>query len=235
MVKTKDSQRHHRFHKPQPAQPRRRKLALLAARLATFVFLPTIIAAYYFFSIATPMYATNSEFVIQQAEGQTSGGFGSFLPSQFNTNQDSIAVQSYMQSREAMLRLDKDEGFKAHFQQDWIDVIQRLEPDASNEDAFKLFKKYVKIGYDPSEGVMKMEVIAADPVLAQRFAEALIGYAEERVDNLTKRKREDQLREARENLAEAEQNRRGAQVAMVTLQQESQVVYPEAVLSSLRA
>ena len=214
---------------------RRRKLALLAARLATFVFLPTIIAAYYFFSIATPMYATNSEFVIQQAEGQTSGGFGSFLPSQFNTNQDSIAVQSYMQSREAMLRLNKDEGFKAHFQQDWIDVIQRLEPDASNEDAFKLFKKYVKIGYDPSEGVMKMEVIAADPVLAQRFAEALIGYAEERVDNLTKRKREDQLREARENLAEAEQNRRDAQVAMVTLQQESQVVDPEAVLSSLRA
>jgi len=93
----------------------------------------------------------------------------------------------------------------------------------------------VKIGYDPSEGVMKMEVIAADPVLAQRFAEALIGYAEERVDNLTKRKREDQLREARENLAEAEQNRRDAQVAMVTLQQESQVIYPEAVLSSLRA
>lgn len=213
---------------------RRRKLALLAARLSAFVMLPTIIAAYYFFSVATPMYATNSEFVIQQAEGQSAGGFGSFLPSQFNTNQDSIAVQSYMQSREAMLRLDADEGFKAHFQQDWIDVIQRLEPDASNEDAFKLFKKYVKIGYDPSEGVMKMEVIAADPILAKSFAEALIGYAEERVDSLTKRKREDQLSEARDNLAEAEQNRRDAQVALVSLQQESQVVDPEAVLSSLR-
>lgn len=214
---------------------RRRKMSLLLARLTAFVFLPTIIAAYYFFNIATPMYATKSEFVIQQSEGQSSaGGFGSFLPSQFNTNQDSIAVQSYMQSREAMLRLDADEGFKAHFQQPSIDAIQRLEADASNEDAYKLFKKYVKIGYDPSEGVMKMEVIAADPVLARDFAEALIGYAEERVDSLTKRKREDQLREARTNLAEAEQNRRDAQVALVTLQQESQVVDPEAVLSSLR-
>ncbi len=214
---------------------RRRKLALLVTRLSAFVFFPTLIAAYYFFSVATPMYATNSEFVIQQSEGQAAGGFGSFLPSQFNTNQDSIAVQSYMQSREAMLRLEQDEGFKAHFQQEWIDPIQRLEPDASNEDAFKVFKKFVKIGYDPSEGVMKMEVIAADPTLAKRFADALIGYAEERVDSLTIRKREDQLHEARTNLDEAEQNRRDAQIALVNLQQESAVVDPQAVLSSLRA
>ena len=214
---------------------RRRKLALLVTRLSAFVFFPTLIAAYYFFSVATPMYATNSEFVIQQSEGQAAGGFGSFLPSQFNTNQDSIAVQCYMQSREAMLRLEQDEGFKAHFQQEWIDPIQRLEPDASNEDAFKVFKKFVKIGYDPSEGVMKMEVIAADPTLAKRFADALIGYAEERVDSLTIRKREDQLHEARTNLDEAEQNRRDAQIALVNLQQESAVVDPQAVLSSLRA
>lgn len=215
---------------------RRRKLALLFTRLTAFVAIPTFIAGFYFFQVATPMFATNSEFVIQQSEGSSSaGGFGSFLPAQFNTNQDSITVQSYMLSREAMLRLNEDVGFKAHFQQDWIDPIQRLEPDATNEEAFKTYKKYVKIGYDPSEGVMKMEVIAADPVLAKQFADALIGYAEERVDSLTKRKREDQLREARTNLAEAEQNRTNAQIALVELQQQSSVVDPEAVLGTLRS
>ncbi|MDP7152633.1 MAG: capsule biosynthesis protein [Paracoccaceae bacterium] len=215
---------------------RRRKLALLFSRLTAFVAIPTIIAGIYFFRVATPMYATNSEFVIQQSEGSSSaGGFGSFLPAQFNTNQDSITVQSYMLSREAMLRLDQDAGFKAHFQQEWIDPIQRLEADATNEQAFKAYKKYVQIGYDPSEGVMKMEVIAADPVLAKQFADALIGYAEERVDSLTKRKREDQLREARTNLEEAQQNRRDAQVALVELQQQSSVVDPEAVLGTLRS
>jgi len=133
-----------------------------------------------------------------------------------------------------MIRLDADVGFKEHFQQDWIDPIQRLEPDATNQDAYKLFKKLVLIGYDPSEGLMKMEVIAADPMVSQRFSKALIGYAEERVDNLTKRKREDQLSEARKNLTEAEQNRRDAQVALVTLQQEAAVADPQAVLSALR-
>ena len=81
---------------------------------------------------------------------------------------------------------------------------------------------------------MKMEVIAADPHVSQRISEVLIGYAEARVDNLTKRKREDQLSEARSNLSEAEQNRRDAQVALVTLQQEAAVADPQAVLSALR-
>jgi len=217
------------------ARRRRRKLALLWARLTAFILIPTLMAAYYFYNIATPMYATNSEFVIQQSEGQSAGGFGSFLPSQFNTNQDAISVQSYMQSLEAMLRLDADVGFKEHYQQDWIDPIQRLEPDATNQDAFKLYKKVIQIGYDPSEGLMKMEVIAANPLISQRFSEALIGYAEERVDSLTIRKREDQLREARDNLGEAEKNRRDAQIAMVTLQQEATVVDPQAVLAALRS
>ena len=217
------------------ARRRRRKLALLWARLTAFILVPTLIAGYYFFNIATPMYATNSEFVIQQSEGQSAGGFGSFLPSQFNTNQDAISVQSYMQSLEAMLRLDADVGFKAHYQQEWIDPIQRLEADATNQDAFKLYKKLIQIGYDPSEGLMKMEVIAADAIISQRFAEALIGYAEERLDNQTVRKREDQLSEARKNLTEAETNRRDAQVAMVTLQQEATVVDPQAVLAALRS
>jgi capsular polysaccharide transport system permease protein len=216
------------------AARRRRKLVLLLARLSAFVVLPTIIAAYYFYAVATPMYATNSEFVVQQSEGQSAGGFGAFLPSQLNTNQDSVAIQNYITSKEAMLRLDADVGFKAHFQQDWIDPIQRLDVDATNEDAYKYYKKYVKIGYDPSEGIMRMEVVAADPVMAQRFAEALIRYAEERADSLTRRKREDQLSVAQENLAEAEARRREAQVALVDLQQQAIVVDPEAVLASIR-
>ena len=50
------------------ANRRRRKLALLFTRLSFFVFLPTVIVGWYFFTMATPMYATKSEIVIQQAE-----------------------------------------------------------------------------------------------------------------------------------------------------------------------
>ncbi|SFR08409.1 hypothetical protein [Poseidonocella sedimentorum] len=213
---------------------RRRKLALLFARLSFFVLLPTLIAGIYYTRIATPMYATKSDFVIQTAETGSSGGFGAMLPMQLNTNRDSINVQSYLESRDAMLRLDEELQFKAHFQQPSIDPLQRLDADASNEDAYKVYSKRVKLGYDPTEGVIRMEVIAADPQTSQQISERLIAYAEERVDNLTIRKREDQLAEARRTLEKAVDDRRAAQEALVELQQTAALVDPEARISALR-
>ena len=215
---------------------RRKKMALLSVRLAFFVMLPTILAGYYFYAIATPMYATNAEFNVSQAEsaGGGSGGLGSLLPAQFSANQDSIGVQGFLQSKEAMLRLDEDIGFKSHFTQDWIDPIQRLSDNPTNEEAFKTYTKNVKIGYDPTEGLIRMEVAAADPQVSVEFARRLIDYAEERVNNLSAQIREDSMRDAREGFERAEIERRAAQENLVRLQIEGSTLDPEGVITSLR-
>ena len=218
------------------ARRRRRKLLLLLTRLTTFVFLPTLLAGWYYFAYATPMYATKSEFLILQADAQGgSSGLGGLLSgTQFATNQDSIAVQSYMQSRDAMMRLNEDMGFKDHFRQESIDPIQRLEADATDEAAYKIYKKNVKIGYDPTEGVIRMEVIAADPQTSAAFSSHLIDYAEERVDELSRRKREDQMRDARASLEQAKAERREAQERLVKLQ-EGSILDPQGEIASIRA
>ncbi len=209
------------------AKRRRRKIVLLISRLSFFIFLPTIMAAYYFYIIATPMYATNSEFIIQQAESASAGSLGSmFGSSQLATVQDSIAVQGYLTSREAMQRLDEDLGFKAHFARDEIDAIQRLAPDATDEQAYKLFKRNVKIGYDPTEGIVKMEVIAADPQTSEQWARTLISYAEERVDSITQRVREDQMKGARESFEEALAERDAALDRLVDIQRSIETIDP---------
>lgn len=213
---------------------RRRKLGLLMVRLAFFVLLPTFAAGYYFYKVATPMYATNSQFLIIQSEG--GGGtspFGNILPTQFANSADSIATQAYLQSKDAMLRLDRDEGFRSHFSHNSIDPIQRLDPDATNEDAYKTYKKNVKIGYDPTEGVIRMEVIAPDPEVSASLSESLIKYAEERVNDLSKQKREDGMRDALEGFETAQQKRRDAQEALIRLQVENGVD-PEAEIMAIR-
>ncbi|MEL6806581.1 MAG: capsule biosynthesis protein [Pseudomonadota bacterium] len=218
------------------ARRRRRKTGILLVRLAFFVMLPTLLAGYYFYAIATPMYATKSEFLIIQNEGSGGGGpLGGLLPTQFATNSDSIAVQGFLQSKDAMLRLDRDVGFKSHFTQDWIDPIQRLSADPTNEEAYKVYKKNVKIGYDPTEGMIRMEVAAADPQVSADFSRQLIEYAEQRVNNLSQQKREDQMRDAREGFDRAELDRRAAQEALVRLQIEGSTLDPEGVIASLRA
>ena len=215
---------------------RRKKTGILLVRLAFFVMLPTFLAGYYFYVIATPMYATKSEFLIIQNEGSGGAGpLGGLLPTQFATNSDSIAVQSFLQSKDAMLRLDRDVGFKSHFTQPWIDPIQRLSENPTNEEAYKIFKKNVKIGYDPTEGMIRMEVAAADPQVATDFSRQLIDYAEERVNNLSQQKRGDQMRDAREGFDRAEAERRQAQESLVRLQIAGSTLDPESVIASIRA
>lgn len=217
------------------ARRRRRKLALLMTRLAFFVLLPTLIAGYYFYRVATPMYTSESEMLILQADS-SAGSYGGLLSgTQWATSQDSITVQSYLMSKPAMLRLDQDLGFKAHFSQDWIDPIQRMAPDASNETAFKTYKKRVKIGFDPTEGVIRMAITAADPEIAAAFSKLLISYAEERVNAISQEKRGDQMKDAIEAFETAQEERRLAQEELVRLQLEGSVLDPEGVIATLRS
>ena len=219
------------------AKRRRRRLLLLLTRLSAFVFLPTLLAGYYFYAVATPMYSTKSEFLILTADGSGGAGgaaSGLFSGTAFATGQDSIATQSYLGSKDAMLRLDRDVGFREHFSQDWVDPIQRLDPDASNEAAYKLYKKYVKLGYDPTEGVIRMDLSAAEPETSARFSEKLLDYAEERVDHLSQEKRQDAVKTAVASLEDAKAERRAAQERLVKLQ-EGTILDPEGEIASIRS
>ncbi|MGE4327049.1 MAG: capsule biosynthesis protein [Pseudodonghicola sp.] len=215
---------------------RRKKMLLLMTRLFFFVAIPTAVVGWYFYTMATPMYATKSEFLILKADNAGGGsGLGNLLSgTQFATSQDSIAVQSYLQSKDAMLRLDKDQGFKAEFSQPWIDPIQRLPANPTNEQAYKIYSKDVKIGYDPSEGVVRMEVVAPNPQTSANFARSLLSYAEERVNHLSEQKRSDQMRDALAGFENAQIERRKAQEALVALQQKGAILDPEGVIAALR-
>ncbi|MFN3294224.1 MAG: capsule biosynthesis protein [Gemmobacter sp.] len=210
------------------ARRRRRKLMLLWVRLSVFVGLPTLIAAFYYTVLATPLYATKSEFVIQQAENPAAGGLGGlFSGTQFATSQDSIAVQGYLQSREAMLRLDSSLGFRAAFADPSVDPLQRLEDPNSIEAAYRIYQKNVKIAYDPTEGIIKMEVSAPDAKMSQAWSRELISYAEEQVNHLSERLRADAMSGARESYDDAERKLLAAQDRVLQLQEANKVLSSE--------
>ncbi|PTE15076.1 capsule biosynthesis protein [Fuscovulum blasticum DSM 2131] len=210
------------------ARRRRRKLMMLGGRLFAFVLLPTIVAFWYFSQIATPLYATKSEFVIQAADPPQASGMGGLLSGTPMAHaQDSIAVQGYLQSREALQRLEADHGFKEYFQGSNIDALTRLPPDASLEDAYKLYSKYILISYDPTEGLVRMEVMAADPKVSADWSKQLISYAEEQVDKMSLRLREDSMKGAKEQYTEAETAVIDAQQRLVALQEKFNVLSSE--------
>lgn len=214
------------------ARRRRRKMLLLWVRLSVFVGLPTLIAAFYYSVLATPLYATKSEFVIQQAESPAAGGIGGlFSGTQFATSQDSIAVQGYLQSREAMLRLDGALGFRRSFADPSVDSLQRLEDAGSIEAAYKIYQKNVKIAYDPTEGIIKMEVSAPDPALSAAWSRELISYAEEQVNHLSERLRSDAMKGALSSYEEAERKLLAAQDRVLKLQEANKVLSSQVEVS----
>ena len=208
------------------ARRRKRRSAMLFVRLLFFVLLPTAAVGYFYYTMATPLYTTQSEFVIQQADAPSPAGgmSGLFSGTALATSQDSVTVQSYLQSRDAMRRLDADHDFRAVFSAPDIDPLLRLEPGASLEAAYRLYRRVVKIGYDPSEGIIRMEVRAPDPEVSAEFSRALISYAEEQVDQLTLRLREDQMRGARTSFEESEAKMQEAQLRVVELQERYRVL-----------
>lgn len=209
------------------ARRRRRRMVLMGARLAFFVALPTFLAGFYFYKVATPLYASYSAFVIEKAQpgAATAGQLGGLVAgTTFANSQDSINVQEYLQSRDAMSRLDKDNGFKQAFQGPKIDPILRLPAKATNEETYALYRRMVKIGYDPTEGSVKMQVIAPSGQEAADFSRALISYAEQQVDHMTQRIREDQMTGARQSYVKAEKTLAAAQKKVVDLQQKFKVL-----------
>ena len=205
---------------------RRRRLRILqlCTRLFFFILVPTILAGYYFSSVATPLYSAKSEFSIQSAGGNSIEPNASLLGGFMDGAKEGISVQSHLLSMESMLRLDADHGFISIFQDESIDPIQRLEPNASNEAAHKLYEKHVKIGFDPTEGVLRMEVIAPSPQNALDFSNSLLVYAEERLDAITRPVREDQLRASRELYEDAEAKLAEARAKVLDLQTQRGVI-----------
>ena len=222
--------RHIRQIQQDIARRRRGKLFSLYARLLVFVLLPTIVVGCYFFAIATPMYATKSQFSIKQATPQGVPG-GLLSGTVLATATDSIDTQGYLQSLEAMMALDQELGFKAHFAQEHIDFLNRLPPDATNARAYKSYSDNVKISFDPSEGVLRMEVIAADPETSEKYSRALIALAEDKVDKQSLRLREDQMKGATTSFQDAEENMRGAQRSVISLQEQYNVISADVEVS----
>lgn len=211
---------------------RRRRAILLFLRLVFFVLLPTAIVGHYYYNVATDMYETKSEFVIQKAEsaGGTPGIGGIFSGLGLANATDSIAVQGYLTSASAMERLDREHGFVTHFQQPHIDDIQRLPPDSSRSEALALYKRNIIVGFDLTEGIIRMSVIAADRETSERFSKALVSYAEEVVDELSERARRDNMEGAESSFTAREVDVTNAAARVLTLQEQYSTFSAEAEL-----
>lgn len=208
---------------------RRERSRRLAKRLGLFVVLPTALATAYYAHFASPQFESYAIFGVQSSELRPSLGMDGFLAglaSGSGAGHDALAVRDYVLSRDMLARLDKEQGFVAHYKNPSQDLISRLGGDASFEEAYEYFGHKVTADYDQLSGSVTVRVRAFSAEKAVTLSRAILANSEEMVNKLSERERRDRTADAEALVKKAEERLTAARKVIVALQQQHEDFNP---------
>ncbi len=176
------------------------------------VVLPSLLAAFYLFAIASPQYEAQAQFVVRglEAQGPRVGGMGQLFglgaalaPGQ----QEAQSVREYLRSHDAVAALrGKGIDLAALYAAPGIDWLSRLRPNKPRaETLLDYYRDHVDVTYDPDDNITRLSVRAFAPADARRIATALLELGEERVNAFNARLFDASLRAAAGDAQAAEQ------------------------------
>ncbi|WP_374487355.1 hypothetical protein [Zoogloea sp.] len=197
---------------------------------AASVLFPTLVAVLYFGLFASDIYVSESKFVVRSPEKQSSSPLGVLLKgSSFTRAQDdSYTVQDYMLSRDALYQLDTKLNVKGAFSKG--DIFSRfpgLDWDDSMENMHRYYQKMVGVQVDSSSSIGTLTVRAFDAADAKSINEQLLLRAEELVNKLNERGRQDMIRFASQEVSVAEEKAKAAALALASYRNQKGVIDPE--------
>lgn len=208
---------------------RRARSRRLALKMAIFVVLPTILAGVYYGAWASEQYESYAIFSVQSSDLRPTLGMEGLLAglaTGSGAGHDGLAVRDYVLSRDMLAKLDKEQGFIAHYKDTHTDWLSRLNSDASFEDAYEYFGHKVYVDYDQMSGAMTVRVRAFSADKAAKLSAALLAYSEEMVNKLSERERRDRTGYAEADVAKAEKRLTHARESIVSLQQKHEDFNP---------
>ncbi|TXF10925.1 hypothetical protein [Pelomicrobium methylotrophicum] len=197
------------------------------------VILPTLIATIYYGLIASDIYISESRFVIRSQERQTTSPLDMILKGVGFTRaeDDAHAVQNFILSRDALKALDVSLQIKKAYSDPSIDLLSRfsgLDWDDSFENFHRYYQKMiVSVQLDSTSSIATLTVRAFDNYHAQAINQKLLELAEDLVNKLNERGRQDMIRYAAMEVAELEAKAKAAALALARYRNEKGVIDPE--------
>ena len=187
-----------------------------AFTLTTFVVMvviPTVLTALFYIFLATDQYATQSYFAVRSPSG--SGASSSLLGvvagisgASSSESADSYIILDFINSRELIEDLEQRIDLRAIYDRPEADFYYRFDPTKPIEDFVDYLKMMIVPEYNTTSNVVTLTVRAFRPEDAQLVAENVIAASERLINEMSRRAREDTLRESRDEVARAEQRLR---------------------------
>ena len=193
---------------------------------------PTIISTIYFGIFASDVYISESRFVVKASKQAVSDGVGLLLQSAGfnNANEEVYATNDYIMSRSALQQLNKDGAVTAAYTAPGISIFDRFNAlglNGSFEKLFKYYTNHIQITSDSRSAISTLVVRAYTSQDALKLNSRLLDLAEDMVNRLNKRGREDLIRYARVEVEAAKQQARTASLALAAYRNQQGVVDPQ--------
>jgi capsular polysaccharide transport system permease protein len=217
----------------------RAKMGAMVRRHRGFIItagIPIILAALYFFVIASDQYVSEARFIVRKANGEQSSPLGGLLQTAglAPTQENAAAVQDFLTSRDAVRVIEKSTGkgpgLRVILSRPEADVINRFPRffgGDSFEQLYKRFEDFVTVKLDPASGITTLKVSAFRPGDAHDMATALLAAGEGLVNQLNDRAERDLLALARSEVERAEQAVLDSQARITAYRQGNQLLDPQ--------
>lgn len=191
------------------------------------IALPVLLGAVYNFIIASDRYVSTASFVIRETRR---GGILVGTGGMTRSDDDSFAIAEYVRSHEVVDELVSNQNLAKIFAEPGVDVFSRF-PTAltgeTREDLFRHFQHYVDFDFNVSTGISTLSVQAFTPAEANRLTSAILGKAEELVNQLNDRPRDDTVNFAENNVKETTLKLAAAQAKLTAYRNAERVINPD--------
>jgi len=201
--------------------------------LALFVGFPTALATVYYGFIASPVYVSQSSFVIKtpaQKTVPTLSLANLVQTSGLSAGQEQTKeVLQYVRSRDALKDLLRQTDARAIYSNRGADFLSRFpQPlhDRSFENFYRYYGSMVGADTDSDSGLAVLEVQAFTPQDAYDLNSRLLDLSEGLVNRLNQRAEGRAVAEAERRVVDAEERVRNARVALSAYRNEQELIDP---------
>lgn len=198
--------------------------------MAVFVALPTLLAVVYYGIIASDQYQTEMHISIRSGHAQATPSLMSTMAGNSTAIAQSLLdvrmLSDYVQSHDAVEKIDKEVNLRKIFSNPKADFISRMSPGVPMEKLVATYRNHVDVAFDIESGAAIVHVRVYDAADAKAIAASILKISEETVNSYNKRSEEDTLKLAREEVSRAEARMQEAREKITTFRAEHKDIDP---------
>ncbi|MBB5692168.1 capsule biosynthesis protein [Muricoccus pecuniae] len=195
------------------------------------VALPTALVATYYYGIAAGQYASEARFLVRGSSSASSSmsllgsalGSAGFKPVQ----EEAMAVRDFLHSQDAVRELRQSVDLVSIWRRPEADLPAMLwMSEPTIEQLTRYYRRMVTAEYDSEASTVNLQVRSFRPEDSKALTEGLLRIAENLVNRLSERQRNDTLGVARHEVEIAERRVVASHEALKTFRQGEQAIDP---------